>query len=62
MEPQFEDTTGEEEEYKEEGRVESVAQGEMEQPMVGDPQTEERGETTVDPESHGMMQGSCGGG
>ena len=48
LEPQFEDALAEEEEDKEEVMVELVTEEKMEQPVVGEPLTEEPGEATVD--------------
>ena len=48
VEPQFEDTTIEEEEDEEQVVIESVTEEELEQPVAGEPLTKELGEDTID--------------
>ena len=56
VEPQFEDTTVEEEENKEEVMVEMVTEEKMEQAVAGEPLAEELGEATIDPGSQDVVQ------
>ena len=48
IEPQFEDATVEEEEDEEQVVIGSVTEEELEQPVAGEPLTEELGEDTID--------------